>query len=502
MRKLLTKPVLFTFLFFSIFFEIYDYVSSYGFRGTEIKKTKKIKKYFIPFKETCAQETISPKEIIMVNRKSDKSIHSGKFYVRDEKIQPCLKLRHQGYARFFAANAVYHEDKGNLFKFNYGDSSNKNFKSAGEIKICEGKIVKSRKVCTLQYDLIHEKNNISFENISALQEDFMKTKKQKEYLEKTKLNSFGDWVDEKNSVIGIYAKQGRSKNQEKFVEDSNDTFSNDYFSVLENVLNSIESVIVLKQKCMLTTTFNDACINCYEQTVGLDYQKKFMNKKIVPTSETYEIYKNTSSLKFSLEETLEKNFNTEYLKNIDDDVFPKFLLYIKKPSMTETEDTQFVKETSEGVNSNFASGYQVIFFSGSEEIILTGSGSTLEEKYFEITPKFAEGLLTNLIYPNKDNSGVADQSFFKNIGYSSYEEYDVGKDIDEHSWSAGNSIENFYFDFWISEYPSILSMSSHITSGNEHVVSLSINTSSVKSVSEDTGNKTCISTSISPRSII
>ena len=105
-------------------------------------------------------------------------------------------------------------------------------------------------------------------------------------------------------------------------------------------------------------------------------------------------------------------------------VFPEVMMYIETPPTIDEEKGYFVDEIADGIYWLVGSGYQVMFLTTGEGVIVIDAPQPIGEKYLQAIEEVTDEPITHMIYSHShpDHTGAAGQIFPDNIEYIAHQD--------------------------------------------------------------------------------
>jgi len=362
-----TSSLLFTLTIFSVIFLFFGNSGSVFAGNTssfESKKQMNLLQHHIPFKGICAPGFVQLGEICVLNDRCGHGVYAGKVCIMDGKVQPYLRPYHQGHAGITVDNIICAEGKQLVFK------------SHDATPACV--------------------NSISIK----------------------KINERG-WQTTK-PLIACSTEDG--KNFIEIIYDEN--ISESLVSILYVDSKLIDCVGIAIQQCMLVKeTQNSDWKFFYDQIEGFEFQPGYAYKLKVQITKIKNYPTDSSSLKYTLVEILDKN-NVDNIIQTNDGVFTTSLIYTKQSPVIDQGKGYFVNEIADGVYWLIGGGYQVMFLTTGEGVIVIDAPQPLGEKYLEAIKEVTDEPITHMIYSHShsDQTGSAGVIFQKNIEYIAHQD--------------------------------------------------------------------------------
>ncbi len=119
-----------------------------------------------------------------------------------------------------------------------------------------------------------------------------------------------------------------------------------------------------------------------------------------------------------------KHFVEEIFIQKTNDVFPKSIMYTKNPPTIDEEKGYFVDEIADGIYWLVGSGYQVMFLTTGEGVIVIDAPQPIGEKYLQAIQEVTDEPITHMIYSHShaDHTGAAGQIFPTDIEYIAHQD--------------------------------------------------------------------------------
>ena len=463
--KNLNQPLLFTLAIFSVIFLVsgsFEVVFAQDIGSPTMEKQGKMGQHHMPFNGICAPGFSSLGEICVLNDRCGPGVYAGKVCVMDGKVQPYLRPLHQGYAGLSSDNIICAEGKQLVFKTHDATPACVNSDSIEKIKQRGWQTTKPPIACTLEYAPVCGMDGKTYGNMCALHAEHMIINHQGECSKKDLITNFEECANAGNPVMESYPRQCRTEDGTHFVEIINDSLTHEtLFSTLYVDSKLVECVGVTLQQCMLVREDpNSDWENFYDTIDGFEFQSGYEYKLKVQVTEIKNPPADASSLKYSLVEILEKNIEDDSMK-VDDGVFTDSLIYTKQPPTIDQDKGYFVNEIADGVYWLIGGGYQVMFLTTGEGVIVIDAPQPLGEKYIEAVAEVTDEPITHMIYSHShpDHTGSAGLIFPENIVYIAHQdtadilisENDPNRPIptitfdDQYVLSVGNQVLELYY---------------------------------------------------------
>jgi glyoxylase-like metal-dependent hydrolase (beta-lactamase superfamily II) len=100
-------------------------------------------------------------------------------------------------------------------------------------------------------------------------------------------------------------------------------------------------------------------------------------------------------------------------------IFPETMMYVERSPIIDEEKGYFVDEIADGVYWLVSSGYQVMFLTTGEGVIVIDAPQPIGEKYIQAIQEVTDEPITHMIYSHShaDHTGAAGQIFPSDIEY-------------------------------------------------------------------------------------
>ena len=465
MGKNLNKSSLFTVSIFSLILLVSGN-NEYAFAGNgdsgDSEKQKNAGVNHMPFNGMCAPGFTSLGKICVLNDRCGPGVYAGKVCVMDGKVQPYLRPLHQGYAGLSVDNIICAEGKQLVFKSHDASPACVNSKSVDKIKQRGWQTTKPPIACTLEYAPVCGMDGNTYGNLCALNAEHMMIKHQGECSEIDLITSFEECANAGYPIMESYPRQCRTEDGKNFIEIINDeSMSDNSLSTVYVDSKLVDCVGVSMQQCMLIREDpNSDWENFYDQIDGFEFQSGYEYKLKIKVTTIENPPADASSLKYSLVEILDKNISDDSMQ-VNGGVFPESLIYTKQPPVIDSEKGYFVDEIADGVYWLIGGGYQVMFFTTGEGVIVIDAPQPLGEKYLDAVKEVTDEPITHMIYSHShpDHTGSAGIIFPENIEYVAHQdtagilisENDPNRPIptitfdDRYTLSVGDQVLELYY---------------------------------------------------------
>ncbi|NIM26075.1 MAG: DUF4377 domain-containing protein [Nitrososphaeria archaeon] len=446
------------FAIFSIAFGMFS-VNEFVYASEEksIQPTKQTSQHHFPVNGICAPGFSSLGEICVLNDRCGPGVYSGKVCVMDGKVQPYLRPLHQAHAGLSVDNIICAEGKQLVFKSHDATPACVNDNSLEKIIQRGWQKVKPPIACTLEYDPVCGVDGKTYGNKCALLAEHMVMKHVGECSDKILINNFDECVSAGNSIMESYPRQCKTSDGKIFVEQITDKIIQEEFSIFYVNSKLVECVGVGKQQCMqIKKEMESDWKFFYDKIDGFEFEKGFVYKLKVHVTEVENPPTDSSSLRYSLEEILEK-----VPDNNSPGILPIDIDYTKEPPMIDKEKGYFVGEIANGVYWVVSNGYQVMFLTTGEGVIVIDAPQPIGEKYLEAISEVTNEPITHMIYSHShaDHTGAAGQIYPGDIEFIAHQdtadiliaENDPNRPIptvtfdDKYGLSVGNQLIELHY---------------------------------------------------------
>lgn len=342
--------------------------------------------HHIPYMNLCAPGFVSLGEICVLNDRCGPGAYAGKVCIIDGIKQPYLRPLQQGNAGISTGNVICAEPLTLIFKYDLSPAC-VHPESVGKLKDRGWYTEKPIVACTLEYYPVCGVDNITYGNMCALEAEHVTMSHQGECKDEMIPTEFE--LDEKYQNI-----------QDEISKVSKDIFNGKYnghlhldnaSTILENGKNQL-SILLEQYKMLDDESKTDMQIAMRFSTLGkmgfasIDSQINIIKNQIAESSS-----------------------------------MSKTMSYTKHPPQIDPEKGYFVDEIADGVYWLVSSGYQTMFVTTGEGVIVVDAPQPIGEKYLQAILDVTSEPITHMIYSHShaDHTGAAGQIFSPDITYIS-----------------------------------------------------------------------------------
>ena len=381
--------------------------------------------HHMSFKGMCAPGFASLDGMCVLDDRCGPGAYPGRVCVMDGMMKQYLRPHHQKYAGISVDNIICVEGKELIFKHHNASPACVHSQSIEKLQHRGWQTEKPAIACTMEYAPVCGFNGKTYGNLCALQADHMKLKNQGECSEGSLITSFEDCINAGNPAMESHPRQCRTADGEHFVELIDEKENPELKSSTLYVDSKlVECVGVSIQQCMLVREDpNSDWEFFYGQIEGFEFQEGYEFKLEVQITKVENPPADASSLKYSLVDVLEKNIADDSTDLIDG-VYPHALNYTKQSPEIDQDKGYFVDEIADGIFWLIGSGYQVMFLTTGEGVIVIDAPQPLGEKYLDAIKSVTDEPITHMIYSHshQDHTGFAGKIFPKDIEYIAHQD--------------------------------------------------------------------------------
>ena len=386
----------------------------------------------IPYDGLCAPGFVSLGQICVLNDRCGPGAYPGKVCVMDGEIQPYLKPSKQGNAGIAATDVICAEPLQLIFKQDITPVCVKP-ESVSKLESRGWSVSPPMIACTLQYAPVCGVNEKTYGNMCMLNAEHVAVKHQGEC-----------------KVEIIPTESELVKKHDKIQESISSISKNIYNGMYHGDLSLNEAVSILedsKEKLSELLQQYDSIPD--DEKTDRQIGMKFMTLgKMGFASIDSQINMLKNQISSSTSET--------------SGIFPETLSYTKQAPVIEPEKGYHVTEIADGIYWLVGSGYQTMFLTTGQGVIVIDAPKPIGEKYLDAIKEVTDEPITHMIYSHhhQDHTGAAGEIFPADIEYISHkqtadmlaQENDPNRPIptlafdeDMYAMSIGNHTIELYF---------------------------------------------------------
>jgi len=389
--------------------------------------------HHVPFMGICAPGFAVLGEICVLNDRCGPGAYPGKLCIMDNKVQPYLKPLKQGNSGIVTSDVICAENLQLIFKHDASPACVK-INSVEKLESRGWFLEKPPVACTKEYLPLCGMNNITYGNTCMLNAEHMGIKHQGECqdLDTTIVCAF-DWTP----VCGVdgitYGNMcmltgaGMELNYEGECNELTEFDLDQKYQVIQNDMGIVSGDIFngmyngnlpLDDALFILESSKQELSKIKQNYDTLDEESK-TDKQIAMRFSTLgkmgfaSIDSQISMIKKQIKELEENDING---------VYPSALEYTKTPPTIDSEQGYFVDEIASGIYWLAGSGYQTMFLTTGEGVIVIDAPQPIGEKYLAAIKDVTQEPITHMIYSHShaDHTGAAGNIFSPDITYISH----------------------------------------------------------------------------------
>ena len=383
----------------------------------------------IPYQDLCAPGFVSLGQICVLNDRCGPGAYPGKVCMIDGKTQPYLRPLQQGNVGIAATDVICAEPLQLVFKQDITPACVKS-ESVSKLENRGWSTTPPVIACTLQYAPVCGVNEKTYGNMCMLNADHVAIKHQGEC---------------KAEIIPTESELAREYDT---IQENISSISKDIYNGMYNGDSSLDEAISILEDSKNNL---DKLLQQYDsipddQKIDRQIGMKFMTlgkMGFASIDSQIKILKNQIGTPAS-------------------GIFPDTLSYTMQAPLIDSDKGYHVTEIADGVYWLIGSGYQTIFLTTGQGVIVIDAPKPIGEKYLDAIKEVTDEPITHMIYSHhhQDHTGAAGEIFPADIEYISHkqtadilaQENDPNRPIptlafdqDMYAMSIGNHTIELYF---------------------------------------------------------
>lgn len=357
-----------------------------------ISKTQSVKNTrHIPYEGLCAPGFASLGQICVLDDRCGPGAYPGKVCVMDGMEKPYLKPLHQGNAGIAASDVICAEPLQLIFKHDLSPACVKP-ESASKLENRGWSTIPPVIACTLQYAPVCGVNEKTYGNMCMLNAEHVAIKHQGEC----------------KSMI-IPTESELTKEYDKVQQDIS-SISKDIYNGMYNGDQRLDDAISIledsKDKLVELLQQYDSIPD--DQKIDRQIGMKFMT---------------LGKMGFASIDSQINVLKNQSVSSVSG-IFPEALSYTVQSPVIDPEKEYHVAEIADGIYWLVGSGYQTMFLTTGQGVIVIDAPQPIGEKYLSAIDEVTDEPITHMIYSHhhKDHTGAAGQIFPADIAYVSHKQ--------------------------------------------------------------------------------